>query len=284
MEITTIEEAFKEIEKEQERVPVEGIEYLYNHEKNEEITNKLAFSLENAYNKDVYYNKAADYYYPTPLWYAIVAENHLSEELVQPIISLYTPRGSETWDYLDEQGHFLIGKISKELGEKATNPFLDTSEEYSKKKTRYSTLYLHECLFFVDQQKDLPQILRILENEEYVWIDSLAIHLAEAEIKGALPRLKEILKYHTETFEPNFTIRELELVVKELETGVSEYPEMKNPMFERRRHWKEEYKDFYKEPEPVYQQTPVKKKNKIGRNEPCPCGSGKKYKRCCLNK
>lgn len=23
---------------------------------------------------------------------------------------------------------------------------------------------------------------------------------------------------------------------------------------------------------------------KIGRNEPCPCGSGKKYKRCCLNK
>ena len=23
---------------------------------------------------------------------------------------------------------------------------------------------------------------------------------------------------------------------------------------------------------------------KIGRNEPCPCGSGKKYKNCCLNK
>lgn len=23
---------------------------------------------------------------------------------------------------------------------------------------------------------------------------------------------------------------------------------------------------------------------KIGRNEPCPCGSGIKYKKCCLNK
>jgi uncharacterized protein YecA (UPF0149 family) len=23
---------------------------------------------------------------------------------------------------------------------------------------------------------------------------------------------------------------------------------------------------------------------KIGRNEPCPCGSGKKYKNCCLKK
>jgi len=26
------------------------------------------------------------------------------------------------------------------------------------------------------------------------------------------------------------------------------------------------------------------KKKKIGRNDPCPCGSGKKYKKCCLRK
>jgi len=26
---------------------------------------------------------------------------------------------------------------------------------------------------------------------------------------------------------------------------------------------------------------PVKKENKVGRNDPCPCGSGKKYKKCC---
>ncbi|WP_426807395.1 SEC-C metal-binding domain-containing protein [Streptococcus anginosus] len=25
-------------------------------------------------------------------------------------------------------------------------------------------------------------------------------------------------------------------------------------------------------------------RNKIGRNEKCPCGSGKKYKKCCLKK
>ena len=24
--------------------------------------------------------------------------------------------------------------------------------------------------------------------------------------------------------------------------------------------------------------------NKVGRNDPCPCGSGKKYKQCCINK
>ena len=26
---------------------------------------------------------------------------------------------------------------------------------------------------------------------------------------------------------------------------------------------------------------PIRKKEKIGRNDPCPCGSGKKYKKCC---
>ncbi|MFH0774511.1 MAG: PBPRA1643 family SWIM/SEC-C metal-binding motif protein [bacterium] len=28
-------------------------------------------------------------------------------------------------------------------------------------------------------------------------------------------------------------------------------------------------------------QKPVKAQAKVGRNEPCPCGSGKKYKKCC---
>jgi len=28
--------------------------------------------------------------------------------------------------------------------------------------------------------------------------------------------------------------------------------------------------------------TPVRSKRKVGRNDPCPCGSGKKYKKCCL--
>jgi uncharacterized protein YchJ len=31
------------------------------------------------------------------------------------------------------------------------------------------------------------------------------------------------------------------------------------------------------------QHFPVTKTVKIGRNDPCVCGSGKKYKKCCLN-
>lgn len=29
---------------------------------------------------------------------------------------------------------------------------------------------------------------------------------------------------------------------------------------------------------------PISSEPKVGRNDPCPCGSGKKYKKCCMNK
>ena len=48
--------------------------------------------------------------------------------------------------------------------------------------------------------------------------------------------------------------------------------------------WKEifsesELKKLYKEQK---ESTTIRKGKKIGRNDPCPCGSGKKYKKCCV--
>lgn len=31
-------------------------------------------------------------------------------------------------------------------------------------------------------------------------------------------------------------------------------------------------------------ETYIRAEPKVGRNDPCPCGSGKKYKKCCLDK
>ena len=38
---------------------------------------------------------------------------------------------------------------------------------------------------------------------------------------------------------------------------------------------------FYHDGEMVKAKPVVRAKPKVGRNEPCPCGSGKKYKKCC---
>jgi len=40
----------------------------------------------------------------------------------------------------------------------------------------------------------------------------------------------------------------------------------------------------YGAPQPEEKRSPVQGTVKVGRNDPCPCGSGKKYKKCCLKK
>ncbi len=45
---------------------------------------------------------------------------------------------------------------------------------------------------------------------------------------------------------------------------------------------KELIKKSIQKQKPIHKSPPITKKNKVGRNQPCPCGSGKKYKKCCL--
>lgn len=51
-----------------------------------------------------------------------------------------------------------------------------------------------------------------------------------------------------------------------------------NEIRKRQERWKEEEKELF---EQEREKKPVGSLWKVGRNEPCPCGSGKKYKRCC---
>lgn len=48
-------------------------------------------------------------------------------------------------------------------------------------------------------------------------------------------------------------------------------------------HWACFHKDYEARMQQRLVQSTVKK-TKIGRNEPCPCGSGKKYKKCCIDR
>ena len=47
-----------------------------------------------------------------------------------------------------------------------------------------------------------------------------------------------------------------------------------------RREFAEEFSDEVDDDD-FYPQTYVRSEPKVGRNEPCSCGSGKKYKKCC---
>jgi hypothetical protein len=55
---------------------------------------------------------------------------------------------------------------------------------------------------------------------------------------------------------------------------------MKSPL----EHFSKENIDYLRKISYPETKTMKKKETKIGRNAPCPCGSGKKYKKCCLKK
>jgi len=91
---------------------------------------------------------------------------------------------------------------------------------------------------------------------------------------------------------PEEKIQGLDIDVQTIEDKLAEciatiYHEMHDEIDEGYNHSDYSFADFeslenhtsYQEKQPY-----VREEKKVGRNEPCPCGSGKKYKKCCLNK
>ena len=62
-----------------------------------------------------------------------------------------------------------------------------------------------------------------------------------------------------------------------------EIDQLKEAIFLNLEHF-EEVLGKEREQAPVLSSQSLVKREKVGRNDPCPCGSGKKYKKCCLNK
>ncbi|GLI56424.1 hypothetical protein PM10SUCC1_19380 [Propionigenium maris DSM 9537] len=102
--------------------------------------------------------------------------------------------------------------------------------------------------------------------------------------KKSKPTVKEFLEFlenpiTIEPFKKAFSeqLRPIQIMGKEDNIAIYELILKKDPYKEYIKKILEDPKKIKKEPEKI------KKKKKLGRNEKCFCGSGKKYKKCCLN-
>jgi hypothetical protein len=279
------EEAFEIINNQEYDIPFEAIEYLYKHPKDEDINKAIVFALENAYNSYVYGKK--ENYSHAPLWYAIVAENHLDESLIRPIIDLFTDSGDSDWDYLNEQLAYVLESLCKEIGTPAVDRFIAAIDQCfanPEDSEDSAFIYLFNAINYADHDKHLPKYLKWLENPNTPWLDALLGQFGESGIYAVKPRLEELKEYYTNDpdslYKKNYILPEinysLDVLNGKKERGKTDY--------EDREDWKIHYSSEYlinsfAKPQP---KKPIVKKKKIGRNDPCPCGSGKKYKKCCL--
>jgi len=265
--------AFEILDTQIKGIPYGAIDFLRNQETNKAITKKLVFALKNAYNGETYYSAEHRMMLPAPLWYAVVAEKHLSQELSEPLLNLFTVE--EDWDLMNEQAVYLVGLLARKYPVEFVNKVLDFIGENINADNKKPYIYCFEALYYaVDDQFD--RIYSILEKDNFHWVDHYIRVLGDLMRKDSLQKFKDILP----KFEGKHTAVELQYYIDVLEgkskgfqQGIA-FCEMRDP----------EWKNHYQRTEHIFASadSPVEQEMKATRNDPCPCGSGKKYKQCCL--
>ncbi len=158
----------------------------------------------------------------------------------------------------------------------------------------------HDGTDFTDQGSYNAYWAAYFEREKSVYQKILAEKTTE--LKGTLSELATY--YNMSALEMvgfldgiNTSLKEevnLEEVVEETEIFAEiEYEKLLFNMYKAKAEWLyelEEWEDIFDEEtrgrikREYYKSASVRVEKTPGRNEPCPCGSGKKYKKCCLNK
>jgi hypothetical protein len=290
MEIMTKEQAFHTLDNHQYGIPFEAIEFLYNHPEDQEILSKIQTTFENVPNNYTAENAEQELDNNKELWYAIVAEKHLDIALLDSIINLVTQAvvGSH---FLDEQVSVLMGLMGQKHGsiavEKTLSAIENALEDKSKKDNPF--LYLFDILFYADIKTHKEVIAKILKHPNNQYATPFAITICYTGFNTFIPQLKKFIQVKNKTskdrlFEADFLLPDLKSIIKQLEAGKLKEPKDAVPYFEQRDEWKTYYQGHaaHFEEGVAEETTTVKNVKKVGRNEPCPCGSGKKYKKCCL--
>lgn len=128
-----------------------------------------------------------------------------------------------------------------------------------------------ELYKFLVQEKNIEEV----KAKTLVWKFIFAIQNSVRTTK-AIEILNENIEFNNEA-----EVNKLEELVNNLSDNLRMWNLKGNTLKEIREKFqrKSKYNFTNRKPLPVTQ--PIRKEKKIGRNEPCPCKSGKKYKKCC---
>jgi hypothetical protein len=140
-------------------------------------------------------------------------------------------------------------------------------DEYlAKEKAVYVSLLKEKKTRIEGTIAELADGFRLTNVQMCAWLDG--IH----ECVDGLPTLTEVEETTAIAFDIEFD-RLYKQMVEYKADGLYSLPEWENVFTP------EQQKELYKEQKSSH--TVVRNEAKVGRNEPCACGSGKKHKKCC---
>ena len=124
------------------------------------------------------------------------------------------------------------------------------------------------------ERKEAQEVLKFLKKKKFKFAEEATISLIVTIMNMSKTDINEFMNLIKIDFEDIDEANEYLQLIMNLHNNIphySLYGYSPNELF------KKQYEQHKKEEE-------KRKTSKIGRNAPCPCGSGKKYKNCCLNK
>jgi len=200
---------------------------------------------------------------------------YMAEETAAEMLNIYCPeeKHPEEWDMKGlhdaAYGTFSItySTASKSPEEIRASLISAIKESYEKKKAEIGS----EMMRYIEKTI-------MLEVVDAQWKDHLLAmdHLKEGIGLRGYGQRDPLTEYKKEAFE----------VFVAMTDRVS--TEVLNRIFKIQVRKEEGLREIHKKQQLIYNknetaemQQPVRKGKKTGRNDPCPCGSGKKYKKCC---
>ncbi len=211
----------------------------------------------------------------------------ISQRLAESYFDEKLPPEEWDWKGLDETLRVRFG-VEKSIRDIDTLPA--SLEELKELIESYlKDAYARQVELFGDEEMSMAERFIMLQNLDTIWKDHLLNmdHLREGIGLRGYGQKDPLQEYKKEGYEMF-----LEMVRRFREETVSLMlrirpmrPEEVEELEARQRSKQEQELRMSHGDEEAPKPKPVRRKNKkIGRNEPCPCGSGKKYKKCCGRK
>lgn len=214
----------------------------------------------------------------------------IREDVVNGILDQYIPPQSleEMWDIAGLEERFK----AEFLTDMPVQKWLDEDDKLYEEKLRERVLAEVNAAYKAKEDIVGPDVIRqfekavMLQNLDSHWKEHLAAmdHLRQGIHLRGYAQKNPKQEYKRESFEL-FT-EMLEALKIEVVTILSKVQvkaqEDVEAVEEQRRQADDTPKNFEHESasEPEQPQTAIRQGAKVGRNDPCPCGSGKKYKQC----
>lgn len=172
----------------------------------------------------------------------------------------------------DDESDLLLEEVANSLVKIGTDLVVHEVEKVALHGNTY--FYTLDVLGRIKTKEAEKALLRLFDQTNDLFAKTLiADYLCHQLSTDAIPKIDALIE---QGYDDGLIFLEESLYVNCIMNGID------HPKLAEWRSLLEEIERASIGQEPLQDPEPVSTGEKIGRNDPCPCGSGKKYKKCCL--